>query len=149
MRDSLGSALHMRLPFASVALLLLSCAPSIQQALSYVAKPAVGMPPLSLRDSVQSLVLKGIAEGGTIDYPAHMSVIIVRRDSMFPSTFAVPQMDSVTFYVLDAATIQRLANQVGDLELGVVINDLAFGTLVRDLFGGLVESGIVRRVALR
>ena len=41
------------------------------------------------------------------------------------------------------------AAQERNIELGVVINDAAFGTLVHDQFAGLVEGGFVKPVALK
>ena len=106
----------MRNTILIITLAFLGCArslPPLRQGLARL-NPARPQPPLSTIDSLLSLALEQAVIHGVADFPPHSREIII-RNSPFASAHVLPRMDSVTFYIVDSAQIQTLADRYGDV----------------------------------
>src|SRR2546422_7509231 len=102
----------MRYTILIVTLVFLGCArslPPLRQGLARLT-PARPQPPLSAIDSLLSLALEQAVIHGVADFPPHSREVII-RNSPFASAHVLPRMDSVTFYIVDSAQIQTLADR--------------------------------------
>ena len=106
----------MRYTILIVTLVFLGCArslPPLRQGLARLT-PARPQPPLSAIDSLLSLALEQAVIHGVADFPPHSREVII-RNSPFASAHVLPRMDSVTFYIVDSAQIQTLADRYGNV----------------------------------
>src|SRR5205809_3758198 len=102
----------MRYTILIITLAFLGCArslPPLRQGLARL-NPARPQPPLSTIDSLLSLALEQAVIHGVADFPPHSREVII-RNSPFASAHVLPRMDSVTFYIVDSAQIQTLADR--------------------------------------
>jgi hypothetical protein len=102
----------MRFPLLLCVLLAFGCAASLQEQLARLG-PMRAEEPLTPEDTLIGLVLAQAALHGTVDFhPRHQVVVENRGNRLTPH--AIPRSDSLTFFVLDTAQIQHLADRTGD-----------------------------------
>ncbi len=106
--------------------LLSACANTItlEQALSGIV-PSAPAQPDSPADSLLLIALSHAVVEGIPDFAPRRRVIIEKRDAVSPRM--LPVVDSVTFFILDLAGIQKLANRVGSFTFLRVHSPQIFG----------------------
>ena len=107
-------------------ILLAACAKTLtlEQALSRI----VPSPPAQPESPADSLLLVAVSHAvveGIPDFAPRRRVIIEKRDAVSPRM--LPVVDSVTFFILDLAGIQKLANRVGSFTFLRVHSPEIFG----------------------
>jgi hypothetical protein len=103
----------MRLALASCVVLIYGCAPTLQNELAKIG-PTRAEAPLTVEDTVMAMVLAQPGVYRTASYePDHKVIVASPSGRLTPH--AIPAIDSVTFFVLDTAAIQRLADRAGDV----------------------------------
>jgi len=103
----------MRLAPASCVVFICGCAPTLQNELAKIG-PTRAEAPLTVEDTVMALVLAQPSVHRTASYePDHQVIVANPTGPLTPH--AIPAVDSVTFFALDTAAIQRLADRAGDV----------------------------------
>jgi hypothetical protein len=87
--------------------------PALVEALRHVPATSPSLP-RSDSDSIVATVLEQIAFHGTVDLPP-ARLVVVKRDSAFPSSSALPRIGSITFFLLTEGDIRRVADRSGEL----------------------------------